>query len=117
MSRGSQRPNAFLELAPHQLTNEIYSAQGSISPFLIPSPTYPVDLDSVKYPAVSGQFQAYYETPRVMGAASNSIGIYGGYKDFQSLEGNVPAPCTQLPYLGKPMPTATPLNYLGCSMK
>ena len=116
MSLGSVRNNIAFELAPHQLSNSVYSSQGSISPYLVPSASYPIVYDSVKYPAVDGQFKAYYDTPRVMGSASNSIGIYSGYRQFQSLEPNVPSLVkTNLPPLGRPMPYTVPINYYGCS--
>lgn len=115
MSLGSTRTSLALELAPHQLNNCRYNAQGSISPYLLPSPQVPIVFDSVTYPAVDGQFANYYATPRVMGPASEAIGIYSGYRDFQSTEPNTPSLTqTPLPPLGRPMKQWTPVNYFGC---
>lgn len=111
MSLPSTRNDLTWEMAPHLLHTARYSAQGTSSCDLLGS--VPLKLDSVKYPAVDGQFAAYYHAPRVEGPASGAIGIFGGYRQTQSLEPHSPAPATQLPPLGRGFPPSQQLNYLG----
>jgi hypothetical protein len=86
MSLPSQRADFSLELAPHTLTTNAFNAQGSISDLHLPPASTPVVFDSVKYPAVDGQFLQYYQTPRVQTGASGCMGIFGGYRQTQSFD-------------------------------
>jgi hypothetical protein len=113
MSFGSQKESLAFSLAPHQLENVRYSAQGSISPYALPPSNRPLVFDSVVYPAVDGQFLRYYNTPRIVGPASGSMGIYGRYRDFQSLEPNTPALSAGFPPMGRPFPHESPIDYQG----
>ncbi len=119
MSLGAQKESWAYMLAPHQLENIRYSAQGSISPYALPPSTRPLVFDSVVYPAVDGQFLQYYNTPRIVGPASGSMGIYGRYRDFQSLEPNTPALLAghAVPPMGRPFPQEVPLDYKGAQWR
>ena len=86
MSLPSQRADFSLELAPHTLTTNAFNAQGSISDLHLPPASTPVVFDSVKYPAVDGQFLQYYQTPRTISGASGCMGIFGGYRQTQSFD-------------------------------
>lgn len=111
MAQSSNRNDRAYELAPHLLENSLYNAQGSISPYLIPPANFPIRFDSIVYPAVSGQFLSYYNSPRTAGPASGSIGIYGGYRETMSLEPTTPI---GLAPLGRSMVQTTAANYYGC---
>jgi len=113
MSLPTQRNDFAFELAPHNLHNSVYNAQGSCSPYLIPPNTTPIVFDSSYYPSVDCQSKAYYETPRQQTGASGSIGIFGGYRQTQSTQPQSPAGALGTT-LGPPMPPTTRLNYLGC---
>lgn len=116
MSMPTIRNDIAFELAPHQLSNVVYNAQSSVSPYLLPPSTTPIVFDSVKYPAVDGQYVGYYMTPRVFTGASGSMGIYGGYRQTQSVE-EAQSPAELIPPVGRPMPPQMLLNYLGCPIK
>lgn len=117
MSLPSARNDLAYEMAPHLLHNSLYNAQSSISPYLLPPANFPIRFDSVVYPSVDGQFINYYNTPRTVGPASNSIGIYGGYRQTQSLEPASPASVSGLSPLGRGMAPTTRLGYLGCATR
>lgn len=115
MSLPSTRNDISLELAPHTLSTNMFNAQGSACSCRLPPSTTPVTFDSVKYPAVDGQFLGFYKTPREVTGASGSMGIYGGYRETQSFdEGQSPAPATNLPPVGRPFPPQQRLGYYGC---
>jgi len=114
MSLPTQRNDQAFELAPHNLHNSLYNAQGSCSPYLIPPQTTPIVFDSAKYPSVDCQSRAYFDTAREHTGASGSLGIYGGWRETQSTEPQSPAGMTGLPPLGATLPQTTRLNYLGC---
>lgn len=91
MSLSSFRDNWAYELAPHQLTNQLYNTQGSTTPFILPPSSVPPVFDSPVYPAVDGQFLTYYNTPRGFSGVSGSLGVAGGYRQTMSFdEGNSP---------------------------
>jgi len=85
MSLPTMKNDFAFELAPHQLSNSLYNAQGSCSPYPIPPNTTPIVFDSTYYPTVDCQARSFYEAPRTVTGASGSMGIFGAYRQTQSL--------------------------------